>query len=250
MSSFWRGLLAGVLVSGLVPAWVWASEPDELRRQAEAAFHRAVEERDPGQARVEFRKAADYYEKLSAGHASGQLYCNLATAYLGADDIGRAILNYRRAERLNPGDDRVQSGLRLALQRVESVPMPTSSWISLPVWTWVGGTLYLVGWSLLLIGWRYRGRKLILGSILVIVLGTGGLGSACWELTSDRLWPAGVVCSEGTVLREGNGPSFPAVRSQRLPPGCEFRVLQHTGSWQQIELCDGTVGWIPEQPEI
>jgi hypothetical protein len=241
----------GLLAGGWLAAPVCASETDELRQQAEATFRRALEERDPTRAREAFRKVAATYEQLSAAaSSSGQLYCNLGTAYLGADDVGRAILNYRRAERLNPGDERVQSGLRLALQRVESVPIPTSSWVSLPVRMWAGGALYLVGWSLLLIGWRYGGRKLVLVSVLVILLGTVGLGSAGWQLASEALEPAGVVCAEGVVLREGNGPSFPAVRAQPLPPGCEFRVLQRMGNWQKIELSDGAVGWVPEQPEV
>jgi hypothetical protein len=237
-----------------------ATSANEIRQQAEDAYRRAIAVQDPARARQEFRTAAERYEELiAAGHANGRLYINLGSAYLGAGDVGRAVLNYRRAEQVCPGDDRLRSGLDQALQRVEGVSAPRLSWwlratgathLGVAARAWAGGGLYLTGW-LLLVGWRWFGnRALALGGGLTLLVGLASLGSAGGQLAYDAVRPAGVVCAEGVILRQGNGPSFPACREQPLPPGCEFRVLQQTGGWQRVLLGDGTAGWIPEQPRV
>ena len=54
-----------------------------------------------------FHSAAEVYEEiLSRGVSSVKLYYNLANAYFKEDRIGKAILYYKRALRLAPGNDR------------------------------------------------------------------------------------------------------------------------------------------------
>jgi hypothetical protein len=98
--------------------------------------------------------------------------------------------------------------------------------------------------------WWFGKRWLALGAAVCGLLGLWGLVSAGWELAYETSRPPGVVCAEGVLLREGNGPSFAAVRQEPLPLGCAFRVVRQLSGWQQVELDDGTRGWIPEQPEV
>jgi uncharacterized protein YgiM (DUF1202 family) len=62
--------------------------------------------------------------------------------------------------------------------------------------------------------------------------------------------PGGVLKSQGTVLREGNGLSYPMVTRDNarisLAAGVEVLVLaKRSNGWVQIQLADGTVGWAP-----
>jgi hypothetical protein len=47
------------------------------------------------------------------------------------------------------------------------------------------------------------------------------------------------------VLRLGDGPSFLPARDAPTAAGVEMQVARHRGSWIQVELADGTTGWLP-----
>ena len=77
----------------------YASDPDKLWDQANTAY-----------INNDFPTAISLYETiLSSGRQSGKLYYNLANAYFKEQEIGRAILNYNRALRLNPGNEDIRS---------------------------------------------------------------------------------------------------------------------------------------------
>ena len=68
---------------------------------------------DPISARERFRAAAHRFQRLlDEDIENGRLYYNLANAQLQSNDLGLAILNYRRAQRLIPADQRLESNLR------------------------------------------------------------------------------------------------------------------------------------------
>ncbi|NIP92203.1 MAG: tetratricopeptide repeat protein, partial [Akkermansiaceae bacterium] len=71
---------------------------------------------DPGQARELYRKAAMRFERVvrDGGIENGKLFYNMGNAYFRAGDLGRAILNYRKAEQFSPNDRNVQQNLEYA----------------------------------------------------------------------------------------------------------------------------------------
>src|SRR6266699_3853607 len=74
-----------------------------------------------------FTEAAAAYEKmLRQGQASPALYFNLGNAFFKAGQVGRAVLNYRLAERLAPRDPDVRANLKFARNSVG--PAPTPNW--------------------------------------------------------------------------------------------------------------------------
>lgn len=54
-----------------------------------------------------------------------------------------------------------------------------------------------------------------------------------------------VLVGADTVLRTGNGPSFPPRVEAALPRGAEVRELGRRGGWVQVELPGGAAGWLP-----
>ena len=62
-----------------------------------------------------YEQAARSFQQLvDKGYGDPVLYYNLGNAYFKQGDIGRAILNYLRAERLAPRDDDIRTNLDFA----------------------------------------------------------------------------------------------------------------------------------------
>ena len=64
-----------------------------------------------------YDKAISIYEALIKEEgATKQLYYNLGNAYFRANEIGKSILNYERALRLDPTDEDAKANLEFALR--------------------------------------------------------------------------------------------------------------------------------------
>jgi len=60
-----------------------------------------------------FERAAAVYEKLLAqGIVNGSMFYNLGNAYLKAGKIGKALVNYRRAEMFMPRNEDLQVNIQ------------------------------------------------------------------------------------------------------------------------------------------
>ncbi len=59
----------------------------------------------------EYQRAIETFEMLSENGVSAALLYNLANSYAQLDQTGMAILNYKRASYLNPGDSDIQGNL-------------------------------------------------------------------------------------------------------------------------------------------
>ena len=69
----------------------------------------------PDEALTAFRQAQDGFQQaVDAGVENGQLYYNLGNTHLFMGEIGPAIADYRRAQRLTPNDPRLQANLQFA----------------------------------------------------------------------------------------------------------------------------------------
>ena len=77
----------------------------------------------PETAKKLFLQSADAMEKIiNEGNVrNGKLYYNLGNAYARADEIGKAILNYKRAELYIPQDINLKNNLSYVLSRKNDV---------------------------------------------------------------------------------------------------------------------------------
>jgi len=89
------------------------SQSNDAFRQANSVVD------DAGKADALYEKAILGYEKIirEGRIENPKLYYNLANAYLLRDDVGMAILNYRRAEKLDKSDSNIQKNLAFARSR-------------------------------------------------------------------------------------------------------------------------------------
>lgn len=212
--------------------------------------------REVAQARFEagdFAAAALQWAVVAASETGAvDVRINAAQAFLQADDIGQAMLWYRRAQALDPRHSAVQLGLALvralrvdilgdepgvlpAIERlsVEVVSMPELAWLTLLAWSaaFVLGTLML---------WRPRVKwaaltcAIVAALLLVLLMGRD---------LSQRTAPSAVVTAFETLLL--SEPHSEGVALSRVYAAAEVRVEETRDEWVLVMLPDGRAGWLP-----
>jgi hypothetical protein len=213
-------------------------------------------------ARMQFSDAAGSYRVLR--HRSitfGPTQClNEGNSNVLAGYIPSAILAYRRGLNLEPDRADLRQGLEYARSRVEFAgderakltPRPESlAWLRGPMRRF--GLFALAATSA--IGWFSLTRWRMTRSRAALFVAAGFLTVAV-ALTAGRILddearrqaahePLAITVRE-VVLRQGDGRSFAPRRDSPLPAGVELMVRIDRGHWVQVELADGTLGWVPK----
>ncbi len=220
----------------------------------------AVARSDPERAADLYRSCVGALETLEAdGVRSAALYYDLGNAYFRLGKLGRAIVNYRRARRLAPTDPEINANLHYARNRVEPYIKPGggaqllhrllfwNNYTSMRQRFGLAAAAWIVGWGLLAACLRRRSTPVLAGGIVLLVLGGANALSVGWQLHEDRTHPAAVVVDGQYVLRLGRGEGYDPAITQPLGPGVELRIIARRGGWAEVELADGTTGWLPEK---
>jgi hypothetical protein len=236
-----------------------AGQRAQLLAESLSVYDRAIAllRTDPSRARELFGDAARRLQHLAdQGVVNGRLQYNLGNAYLQAGDVGRAILSYRRAEQLLPGDPRLQSNLRyargLVRNRVEesgrrALVGALFSWhdrVPLRGRCAVFAGAYLAFWGVLTVA---TFRRLPLQRPLAVVLAVSWVASGASvaiDLAAPAGASAGVILADGVVVRKGNGEGYEPMFEEPLGQGTEFELLEERGGWLHVELADGNRGWV------
>ena len=246
---FALALIAVVLLAAL-PLAAAAQAPGDL--EAMAASNALYED-------GRYEQAARSYQQLAdKGYDDPALYYNLGNAYFKDGDLGRAILNYLRAERIAPRDGDVKANLDLArsqtLDVLETGDAPFvrfATGLLLRVTTGELGAIALASWllfstSLLLamIGprrWLAWTRPVTLAATVLLLLGGGALaGRLYFDSASNE---AVIVADEVDVV---SGPGGRYTPEFTLHAGAETGLVERRGAWARIALPGGSLqGWVP-----
>ena len=260
-----RWIAAAVLVLLGFAVYVRADSPlnsaqhREVLAEAQRDYDRGITQlrSDPAAAKAAFQAAAGRFQ-LAADSIpdNGVLRYNLANAQLQSGDVGRAILNYRRAEKFIPGDARLRSNLDYArtLVRSQIAPSGSRSLVN-AVLTWHHRTSTVTRWTIFVVCyavlwltvalrmWRPIGgltAVIVICLILSIIVGASvAADSMAWGRTT-----AGVILNDDVTVRKGNGTGFELQFAQSLHSGTEFELLEKRGDWLDIRLPDDKTGWI------
>ena len=237
-----------------------ASVTEEHLAAAEEAFGRAIEldVTDTESAKDYYRKSILHYERLVAsGMRNGRLYYNIGNVWFRLDDMGRAILNYKRSELYNPADPNLEQNLQFArsrrVNRIEAQQrdriFKTLFFIHYDVPTRVRfgiflGVFVLLWGAAIVAVFHRRGwvRTLIISLTVVCIV---FLASLIWEKVSLTRNPAGIVTALEVVARKGDAETYQPSFTAPLYSGTEFDLLEQRPDWWYIELEDGARCWIP-----
>jgi tetratricopeptide (TPR) repeat protein len=191
-----------------------------------------------------------YAQILKGGRVSAALYFNLGNAHFKAGQLGKAILNYRLAERLAPRDPDIRSNLLAARTTVlgGAPPVPhlwrrLVSRLSLDEWTQLAAAALWLLAGLLVAGqwspaWRPRLRRFVLPGGLVLFVVASGL----WLTWRERCRPEVIVVQRDAILH--HGPLDESPRLQNLRDGQELAVLDGKNGWLQVAGAARGIGWI------
>ncbi len=252
-----RLLLAAL--AALLPAA--AQDAAAVFDEANAFFRQAnqLQANDPEAARALYRRAALRYERLIAesGIRNAKLYYNLGNAYFQMDDIGRAILNYRRAQRLDPSDPNVDRNLAFArTRRYDKFEDTQQTQVLRTLLFWhfdlapvarlaiftVASALF---WSAMIVKLQ---RRMPMPTGLTAGLGlTAALffGSILYDAAIGEKQRHGVVTAPDVVARKGDGETYEPSFTDPLHAGAEVRLIEQRTDWRQVELPDGRRCWLP-----
>ena len=250
----------------LLPAMALALEPAELEttfREANDLFREAnqIAAADPSQAFDLYQRSARRYERIidEGGIENGRLYYNLGNAYFRMNDIGRAILNYRKAEQYIAGDANLRQNLRYArTRRLDRFEEHTQTRVLRTLLFWhydvpLGWrlALFALGWVALwgLLSLRLFQPQRVSRALLVLAGGIGlmFLGSVLAETMLGPDERPGVILAPETVARKGDGESYAPAFTEPLHAGVEFQVLEVRPGWVHGELPDSRTCWLAER---
>lgn len=204
--------------------------------------------------------ATAIYDSIEqAGMASVKLYYNMGGAYFKNGQIGKAVLYYNKALRIDPTDEDTQYNLRVAngyvKDQIEVVPeFFVSRWVrsvrtAVNSNTWavlslVAGLLMLVALMIYLLPLGLGYRKA--GFAVAVVMGAFTLLSANFASEQRR----NALHSSEAIVMIGAAPvkSSPDRTSKDIfviHEGTQVTVLDRLGDWCQVSIADGNKGWMP-----
>ena len=256
MTAFWKLFIVLAAALGLLAALAggaFAQEPSPVELMAKANVHYD---------REEYAEAIQQYEALiGQGYRDAAVHYNLGNAYLESGDLGRAILNYLRAEELSPRDPDILANLELARSRtVDQLEAEGDSLVASISdfgrrWATTGefGAAALLLWA--------AGAAAV-GTLILrpdmqrrTILRSGAAASfaamlICLVLLLSMLYSnpyknTGVVTEDTVEVLSGPGQQYEEVFA--LHSGAQVRLVDSRHGWLQVALPGGELrGWAPE----
>jgi hypothetical protein len=206
----------------------------------------------------DYRTSANLYEKvLNSGIHSGMIHYNLGNCYTKIGQTGKALLNYRRAERLMPRDGDLRFNLQYILdQRKDKIETKSKVpfarafffwyyWLSIKELLFIFIAVNFLFWSLSLF-LLYKQNEMLrwlrgIAFCLFLIFGIS-LGIKTY---AQKLIHHGIVVSSEATVRSGNGHQHSPLFI--LHECSEFRIHETAKGWMKISLADGKIGWISSE---
>lgn len=209
----------------------------------------------PDKARRQYRELALKLqsELESLERVPAHLAYNLGNLWYHADELGRSILWYRRAELQVPHSEMLQHNLNIVMEeRLDELPksfrpkwIPYSDELVLmePYLFWASYFfLVLLLWSLSRT--RYQ-RPEILKIRIMLFVALSLLWLCVYVLMITR--GDGVVVESEVIARKGNGLVFSPAFTHPLHQGTEVLKLEQRANWVYVQLSNGQRCWLPER---
>ncbi len=208
----------------------------------------------------EFENAISHYTQIVDQHfTSFELHYNLGNSYFKTEQIGKAILHFEKAFKLNTEDEDLQFNLNLCrnyiVDQIEELPRPAvlKWWISFKEKsspnTWAKFALLTVGiFSFILIVRIFTTNRSVKKTS--IVLGFISLVLSIFFLSMSYISDMAVK-KEAILIHTNtnikNSPSENGADIFILHEGVKMQVLEELNGWKKIKLSNGMVGWLPMQ---
>jgi tetratricopeptide (TPR) repeat protein len=210
----------------------------------------------------DYAGAAGEYEKvISAGYESAELYYNLGNAYFREGQLGLAIANYIRAQRLDPGDEDIAANLEFARQfTIDKIEVSEETIVldyidrffnsfTLNGIAWITAVLYVLTMTIILLRFVYR-RFHIATPVFVLILSLFTVGAVFTGVKLDRdvLTRQGVVVDQQADVKNGPGENFNTKFTAHA--GLVFEIEQEEAGYYWVNFENRLKGWIPKSVAV
>lgn len=241
-------LVLAVLSGGLLP--IRADTPEEIFERGNRAY-------DAGR----YEEAAEAYRTVQRYQIEDpRVEYNLGNAEFRLGNLGRAILHYERARRLDPSDSDLQANLAYARSlRLDRVPEPERP----AVLAWLARRLDRLGsdrvaWILLALAWlacallawglavpgRWRARHgWALAALLSLLVILGGSWYGIEQRQAGN--PKAVVVARLAEVLAGPGTNNATLAT--VHEGLDVEVWAEREEWLQVRLPNGVSGWVSRE---
>ena len=249
-------LAASVLLATAGSALADGRSIEDTLAEAIETYTQALhtEQRDP---RLEhFRRAARLFASVSSrGIPTADLYTNWGNAALQAEDLGSAVLAYRRALLLDADHPRALQNLAHARNLLPLwVPRPEAAGLLDSLFFWhrtvskamreqLAALCFATVALLVACSIRFRQSTLRNAAILPALAWLAIVASLVLDLGGDGRDAAVVTASE-TVARAADSKLAPSAFPQPLPAGVELRILEERPPWLRVRLANGRDAWL------
>ena len=207
-----------------------------------------------------FAEAAQAYQQLvDRGIENSTVFYNLGNAYFKRGDLGPAIVNYLRAERLAPRDSDIQTNLDIARSQTIDQIEPGKDALLVRIVTFAGSRLTLNGiavivfatWLILVLlvifglytrreGRVRAARRAAVIAGVVLVVGVISLGG---RLYADGDDDRGVIVADAVDVVSGPGRQYSTEFT--LNGGAEVTLIESRGNWARLVLSGRELqGWV------
>jgi tetratricopeptide (TPR) repeat protein len=253
-------LFALLVITTMIKAELSKEQICSLYNQANSDFRQANSTSDTEQAKKLYKKAILGFERIiDEGQVkNAKLYYNLANAYLLHDELGKAILNYRRAENLDGSDENIKKNLSFARSlRTDKVVVKTEKRVLQTLFFWhydfsiqtkfllaciFFGIVCLSSTAVLKFG---RNSSLLAAIIIFSIITICLISSVIIESKNQKSTINGVITVSEIVAHQGDGQNYPESFKEPLHEGTEFELLERRPQWFHIKLSDDSESWIP-----
>jgi tetratricopeptide (TPR) repeat protein len=210
----------------------------------------------------DYQQAAMLYQKvIESGYESSDLYYNLGNTYFKIDNMPLAILYYEKARKLAPGDRDILFNLNIANSRVvdkiETVPevFYVRWWnnlvysLSLDSWGWISLTafgltvLMLLVFLLSNIVWIRKSS--FWSGIIFLILFAFSFLLAQQKHASFSSDHQAIVFTPTVTIK--SSPTDSSIDLFVIHEGTKVQLTDHVGDWYEIEIANGSVGWLKEE---
>ncbi|MDR0661455.1 MAG: tetratricopeptide repeat protein [Prevotellaceae bacterium] len=203
-----------------------------------------------------FKEASDIYRNIvNDGNESADLYYNLANSYYKQNMLGKAILYYERAYRLNSSNEDIIYNLEFAKTQVldKVDPLPTffvaktlqsiKDMFIADGWATVAIALFAIGLFLILSAYFFV-RRLSLRRISFWV----GVLAIILCLLSNMAARSIVNVDEAIIMSPvstiKSSPDASGKELFILHEGTKVHILDELSGWKKIKISNGNQGWI------
>jgi tetratricopeptide (TPR) repeat protein len=221
-----------------------------------------IEEGNKLYSQNDYQQAAELYQKvIENGYESPELYYNLGNTYFKLDNIPSAILYYEKARKLAPGNDDILFNLNIAnsriVDKIETVPeVFYARWwnnlvyaLSLDSWGWISLTAFGLAVLMLLVfllsNIVWIRKSSFWSGIIFLILFAFSFLLAQQKHASFSSDHQAIVFTPTVTIK--SSPTDSSIDLFVIHEGTKVQLTDHVGAWYEIEIANGSVGWLKEE---